>query len=132
MASTTRRCSGRIWPPRRFWASRSRRLRRTVKHWLPRPELDPSPGVLTIAQAGGLRGMIDAVVKTLTQMFTPPFRRVLLKSIGLALVMIVLLGVGMYHVFAWLAQAGTGWAESNVGAVPHTAWTVLAWILSFM
>jgi len=76
--------------------------------------------------------MIDAVVKTLTQMFTPPFRRVLLKSIGLALVMIVLLGVGMYHVFSWLAQAGTGWAESNVGAVPHTAWTVLAWILSFM
>jgi len=75
--------------------------------------------------------MIDAVVKTLTQMFTPPFRRVLLKSIGLALVMIVLLAVGMYYGLTWLAQVGTSWAESNVGAVPHTAWTVLIWILSF-
>jgi len=75
--------------------------------------------------------MIDPVVKTLTQMFTPPFRQVLLKSIGLALVMIVLLAVGMYYGLTWLAQVGTSWAESNVGAVPHTAWTVLIWILSF-
>jgi CysZ protein len=76
--------------------------------------------------------MIDAVVKALTQMFTPPFRRVLLKSIGLALIMIVLLGIGMYHGFAWLAQTGTAWAESNVGVVPHSAWTVFLWIVSFM
>jgi CysZ protein len=75
--------------------------------------------------------MIDAVVKTLTQMFTPPFRRVLLKSIGLALVMIVLLGVGMFHGLSWLADTGTAWGESNVGVVPHRVWTVLAWILSF-
>jgi CysZ protein len=76
--------------------------------------------------------MLDAVVKALTQMFTPPFRRVLLKSIGLALIMIVLLSIGMYQGFAWLAAIVTAWAESNVGAVPHNAWTVLVWILSIL
>src|SRR5258708_2276415 len=74
--------------------------------------------------------MIDAVVKALTQMFTPPFRQVLLKSIGLALIMIVLLGIGMYHGFSWLADTGAAWGESNVSVVPHAAWTILAWIVS--
>jgi CysZ protein len=76
--------------------------------------------------------MIDAVVKALNQMFTPPFRRVLLKAIGLALIMIVLLGVGMYYGFTWLAELGTAWGQSNVGVVPQNVWTVLVWILSFM
>ena len=38
--------------------------------------------------------MFDAVIKALVQMFSPPFRRVLLKSIGLGLVLIVLVGIG--------------------------------------
>jgi CysZ protein len=75
--------------------------------------------------------MIDAVVKALNQMFTPPFRRVLLKAIGLALIMIVLLGVGMYYGFTWLAELGTAWGQSNVGVMPSNFWTILAWILSF-
>ncbi|HET7678794.1 MAG TPA: sulfate transporter family protein [Xanthobacteraceae bacterium] len=76
--------------------------------------------------------MIDAVVRALTQMFTPPFRRVLLKAIGLALLMIVLLGVGMYYGFSWLAETGASWGQSNVGVVPQNVWTVLVWVLSFM
>jgi uncharacterized protein involved in cysteine biosynthesis len=76
--------------------------------------------------------MIEAAIKALSQMFSPPFRRVLLKSIGLALILIVLLSIGMYHLFAWLAATGTAWAESNVGAVPHTAWNILVWILTIM
>jgi CysZ protein len=75
--------------------------------------------------------MIDAVVKALNQMFTPPFRRVLLKAIGLALIMIVLLGVGMYYGFTWLAELGTAWGQSNVGVMPSNFWTILAWILPF-
>ena len=39
--------------------------------------------------------MFDAAIKALTQMFSPPFRRVLLKSIGLALLLIVLFGIGL-------------------------------------
>jgi CysZ protein len=71
--------------------------------------------------------MFGAVAKALTQMFTPPFRRVLLKSVGLALIMIVLLGVGMYHGLVWLEQTGTDWAQSNVSAVPSGVWTWISW-----
>jgi CysZ protein len=75
--------------------------------------------------------MIDAVIKTLSQMFTPPFRRVLLKSIGLALIMIVLLGIGTYHGFTWLAGTGAAWGQSHVGVVPGGVWTALVWIFTF-
>jgi CysZ protein len=72
--------------------------------------------------------MLEAAFKALVQMASPPFRRVLLKSMGLALVTIVLVGIGLHRVFAWLAEGGLGWMETTVGA--HTAWGVLAWILS--
>lgn len=73
--------------------------------------------------------MFDAAIKALTQMFSPPFRRVLLKSIGLGILMIILVGIGLNRVFSWLAADGAAWAEASVGG--HTAWQVLAWILSF-
>ena len=74
--------------------------------------------------------MFDAAIKALTQMLSPPFRRVLLKSIGLALILIVLIGIGLNRLFSWLAASGTAWAEAGVGG--HTAWQILAWVLSFM
>jgi len=74
--------------------------------------------------------MIDAVVKALAQMVTPPFRRVLLKAAGLALLFIALIGIGLQRGFAWLAEAGAGWAETTTGVVPHGAWDVLVWMLS--
>ena len=46
--------------------------------------------------------MIDAAIKALQQMFSPPFRSVLIKSILLALVMIVLIGVGLHKGLTWL------------------------------
>jgi uncharacterized protein involved in cysteine biosynthesis len=73
--------------------------------------------------------MLDAAIKALAQMVSPPFRRVLLKSIGLALVMIVLIGVGLNHVFSWIAASGTAWAEASTGG--HSVWQIIAWILSF-
>jgi uncharacterized protein involved in cysteine biosynthesis len=73
--------------------------------------------------------MFDAAIKALTQMFSPPFRHVLLKSIGLALLVIILVGIGLNRVFSWLAADGAAWAEASVGG--HTAWQVLAWVLSF-
>jgi CysZ protein len=73
--------------------------------------------------------MFDAAIKALTQMFSPPFRRVLLKSIGLALLMIIFVGIGLNRIFSWMATAGATWAEAGVGG--HTAWQVFAWILSF-
>ena len=37
--------------------------------------------------------MIDAAIKALSQMFTPALRRVLLKAVGLALILIVIIGI---------------------------------------
>jgi len=73
--------------------------------------------------------MFDAAIKALTQMLSPPFRRVLLKSIGLALLMIVLVGIGVNRAFSWLADTGATWAEATAGG--HTLWQILAWVLSF-
>jgi CysZ protein len=61
-------------------------------------------------------------------MFSPPFRRVLLKSIGLGLILIVLIGIGLNRVFSWMATSGAAWAEASTGA--HTLWQILAWVLS--
>jgi len=72
--------------------------------------------------------MFEAAIKALSQMFTPPFRRVLLKSIGLALLMIVLAGIGLNRVFSWMADSGAAWAEASTGG--HTLWQILAWVLS--
>ena len=72
--------------------------------------------------------MFDAAIKALIQMFSPPFRRVLLKSIGLGLILIVLMGIGLQRVFSWMATTGTAWAEASTGA--HTAWQIVAWVLS--
>jgi CysZ protein len=74
--------------------------------------------------------MFDAAIKALTQMFSPAFRRVLLKSIGLALLLVVLMGIGLNRVFSWMATAGATWAEATAGG--HTAWQIAAWFLSFM
>jgi len=73
--------------------------------------------------------MFDAAFKALAQMFSPPFRRVLLKSIGLGILMIILVGIGLNRVFSWLAADGAAWAETTVGG--HSPWVVLAWVLSF-
>ena len=48
--------------------------------------------------------MLDAAVKALAQMLSPPFRSVLWKSVGLALVLIVLIGIGMQRGLAWLVK----------------------------
>jgi CysZ protein len=74
--------------------------------------------------------MFDAAIKALVQMFSPEFRRVLLKSIGLALLMVVLVGIGLNRVFSWMATAGATWAEATAGG--HAAWQVLAWVLSIV
>jgi uncharacterized protein involved in cysteine biosynthesis len=63
-------------------------------------------------------------------MASPVFRRVLLKAIGLALVMLVLIGIGLNRLFSWMTTAGTGWAEGQTAIVPHSAWSAVVWIVS--
>src|SRR5713101_1686667 len=74
--------------------------------------------------------MIEAAIKALSQMLSPPFRALLLKAVGLALVLIVLVGIGVHRLLIWLASLGENWAESVLGATAHAPLVMLAWILS--
>ena len=76
--------------------------------------------------------MIDAAVKAISQLFTQPLRRVLLKAVGLALLLIVIIGIGLQRVLSALAENGAIWAEQTSGVAPHGAWAALAWVLSIM
>src|SRR3954454_14741958 len=74
--------------------------------------------------------MLDAAFKALAQMFTRPFRAVLLKSIGLALLVLIMLGVGLHRLFAWLAAEGAGYLEGITGPGMQTPLHALLWILA--
>ena len=74
--------------------------------------------------------MLNAAVKALSQLTSPPFRAVLLKSAGLALALIALMGVGLHRLLAWLATSGADWLESVLGANAHMLLSILTWILS--
>ena len=62
--------------------------------------------------------------------FHQPFRSVLVKSIGLALILIIISGIGSYHLLGWLAGAGEGWAENTLGPDAHGPLAVLAFVLT--
>ena len=74
--------------------------------------------------------MLDAVIKALTQMVSPPFRALLVKAMGLALLLIVLTGIGLHRLLIWLASLGENWAEGLLGSTAHAPLVALAWILS--
>ena len=74
--------------------------------------------------------MLDAALKALEQLLSPQFRSVLLKSIALALVLLLALGIGLHRVIAWLIGGGGGWLETAVGANAHGPINALEWVLT--
>ena len=74
--------------------------------------------------------MLDAAVKAIVQMFSPPLRTVLWKSVALALGLIIVVGAVLYRLIVWLVGAGSNSAETTFG--PHAHWPVeaIAWLLS--
>jgi CysZ protein len=74
--------------------------------------------------------MFDAAIKALSQILSPPMRSILWRSIGLALVLIVVLAIGLQRLLSWLATSGEGWAEAMLGPGFHTPLNILAWIIS--
>ena len=73
--------------------------------------------------------MFSDASKALVQMFTPPFRTVLLKSVGLALLLLIMLGIGLHSygfmsgAFLWLG----GFVLSQLllvgfGCLPQRKW----------
>jgi CysZ protein len=74
--------------------------------------------------------MIDAAVKALAQMFSPPFRRVLLKAVGLALLLITVAAIALNRILTWLVVAAQDWAKSNVGFTSYVPVEVLVWVIT--
>lgn len=74
--------------------------------------------------------MLDAAIKALSQMLSPPMRSILWRSIGLALVLIVVLAIGLQRLLSWFATYGEVWLEGLLGPSWHTSLDVLAWIIS--
>ena len=74
--------------------------------------------------------MFADAAKALAQMFTPPFRAVLLKSVGLAILLLILLGLGLHRLFGWLATLGAGYLEGATGPSLETPLHVLLWVLA--
>jgi CysZ protein len=74
--------------------------------------------------------MIEAAVKALSQILSPPMRSILWRSIGVALVLITVLAVGLQRLLSWFATYGEGWAETMLGPGFHTPLNVLAWVVS--
>jgi uncharacterized protein involved in cysteine biosynthesis len=74
--------------------------------------------------------MFDAALKALGQMFSPPLRTILWKSVGLALVVIVIAAILLNRLILWLVDAAGVFLESGLGASAHTPVNILAWMLS--
>jgi CysZ protein len=74
--------------------------------------------------------MIDAAVKALSQIFSPPMRRILWRSVALALGLIAVVAVGLQRLISWLTTSGEQWAGTVLGPSYNTPVDVLAWILS--
>jgi CysZ protein len=77
--------------------------------------------------------MFKAAGKVLIQMFSQPFRRVLLKSIGLALILIVVIGIALHRALAALAALAAHGAAlaTGVDTGGHWGWNILIGFLSF-
>lgn len=74
--------------------------------------------------------MIDAVVKALAQILSPPMRAILWRSIALALVLIVAVAAALQRLLSWLAASGGTWAEGTLGATYHLPIEIASWLVS--
>src|SRR5246127_4133869 len=74
--------------------------------------------------------MLDDAIKAITQLFSPPLRAVLWKSIGLALALIVVVGIVLERLIMHFVDAGSSSAETTLGASAHWPVSACAWLLS--
>ena len=69
--------------------------------------------------------MLDAAVKAIVQMFSPPLRAVLWKSVALALALIVVVAIALYRLIVWLVGTGSISAETRSGLMRTGRWKPL-------
>ena len=74
--------------------------------------------------------MLDAAIKAVSQLLSPSFRSVLLKSVGLAIALLAVVFIVLYRLLAWLRDAGISSLEGTIGPVSHEPLVILAWLLA--
>ncbi len=74
--------------------------------------------------------MLDDAIKAITQLFSPPLRAVLWKTIGLTLALIVVVGIALERLIVYLVGAGSASVEQTLGTQAHLPANALAWLLS--
>src|SRR3974390_2492541 len=74
--------------------------------------------------------MLDDAIKAITQLFAAPLRAVLWKSIGLALALIVVVGIVLERLIVHLVNAGSASAEATFGTPAHWPVSAVAWLFS--
>jgi uncharacterized protein involved in cysteine biosynthesis len=74
--------------------------------------------------------MLEDAAKALNQMLSPPLRAVLWKSIGLALGLIIVVGIALDRLLVYLLAAGGTSLESTFGPNAHAPVSILGWVLS--
>jgi CysZ protein len=74
--------------------------------------------------------MLDAAIKSITQMFAPPLRAVLWRSVLLALALIVVVGIAFGRLLVWLIDYGSVSVETTLGPHATTPAHIVAWALS--
>jgi CysZ protein len=74
--------------------------------------------------------MLNAVLSALGQMFSQPFRMVLLKSMGLAVALLALVIIVLFRLLEWLSNVGVQWLEGAIGPAAHGPLAVVGWIVA--
>jgi len=74
--------------------------------------------------------MLDDAIKAVIQIFAPPLRAVLWKSIGLALALIVVAGIALDRLLVHLVGAGGATVETTFGPHAHLPVSAIAWLVS--
>jgi CysZ protein len=74
--------------------------------------------------------MLNAVLSALGQMFSQPFRTVLLKSMGLAVALLAVVIIVLFRLLEWLSNVGVEWLEGAIGPAAHGPLAVVGWIVA--
>ncbi len=74
--------------------------------------------------------MLSDAAKALSQMFSPPLRAVLWKSIALALALIIVVAIVLDRVLIWLVGWLTASLETGLGSSAYLPVNAVAWLLS--
>lgn len=73
--------------------------------------------------------MLSAAVKSLSQLLSPPFRSILLKSAGTALIALIVLSVALQRLLSWAVDSGGEWIAATFPRLGASVVAGLEWML---